>query len=80
MGFWVRTQDKTELINSKRFQVEGQRIYVFTGSDEDNWVAIAEYKTKERAVEVLDDMQNELTNITPASEAQFIRVYQMPKE
>jgi len=80
MGFWVRSQDKTELINSKRFQAEGQRIYVFDGSTEDSWIVIAEYKTKERAVEVLDDMQNELTNTCPASEAQFIRVYQMPKE
>lgn len=76
---WIRSQDKTELIKTKRVQVENKRIYIFTGNDENNWVEIAGYGTFERAVEVLDDMQDDLTNTCSASEAQFTKVYQMPE-
>ncbi len=84
MSLWIRTQDKTALIEAKYLQImqlteDGFEI----GEKTDDWHIIANsdpsvghYKTKERALEVLDDIQRYLN-----SDITFnLNVYEMPKE
>ena len=61
MELWIRSQDKELLTKVEGiyydFQEEKHHITVFTNNDY-HWVG--EYKTKERALEVLNDIENNL--------------------
>jgi hypothetical protein len=61
---WIRSQDKTELINCKRIQVQNKRIYTFD-SGIGKWIELGEYATKERAIEILNDIEYEIKNYDP---------------
>ncbi len=93
MELWVRSQDKTQLLNATGFyydyQQEKHYITCLTKDNDLYWVGI--YKSKERALEVLNEIQNILKNnqygykvnglgekvdIIPNQ----IFVYEMPKE
>ena len=59
MELWIRSQDKTRLENVYSlclFEISNgkETRYVIENSD----CLIAEYKTKERALEILDEIQN----------------------
>ena len=61
MNLWIRSQDKERLT-----EVNDLRIYY--GKEEDLWAIedcddLGYYKTKERALEVLDEIQNAISGI-----------------
>ena len=77
MNLWIRSQDKKQLlkVNDGLFIANG-----FTDTD-DSFIGIknvghvGRYKTEERALEVLDEIQSYLMSDTPQS-----NVYNMPKD
>lgn len=62
---WIRSQCKTVLMDARRFQVDNNKIYTFDELNEDGFIMIGEYKSKERALEVLDDIQLEIKSYNP---------------
>lgn len=56
---WIRSQDKMNLI-----EVQGFQICYIKNEDEEYWeiytigTSLGKYKSKERAIEVLDEIQN----------------------
>ena len=77
MNLWVRTQDKRILQKVTNIYLdanyENKRISTYDGDN----VELGTYKTKERAIEVLDEIQNYilLPNIDNNAYA-----YKMPKD
>ena len=61
MELWVRSQDKEKLVLAKGFETQhtnydgGCQIFAVW---ENNYQMVGKYKTKERALEVLDEIQN----------------------
>ena len=59
---WVRTQDKMNLI-----EVQGFQIFYIKNKDEEYWeiytigISLGKYKSKERALEVLDKIQERIS-------------------
>ena len=97
---WIRTQDKLGLTYNTNFRI-GHLIEkdVETGKEEEFWVIscvddLGKYKSKERAIEVLDDIQCFLENNYESDLPQhtnslypsyivcktYKTVYQMPEE
>lgn len=77
---WVRTQDKMNLI-----EVQGFQIFYIKNKDEEYWeiytigISLGKYKSKEKALEVLDEIQKLLIAI-PETKIPFNNiVYQMPE-
>ena len=63
---WIRSQDKTELIDTKRIQVNNKSLYAFENNgNEESWIKIGDYNSKERALEILDDIELEITSYNP---------------
>lgn len=83
MELWIRSQDKMNLVKvrqvSVNYQNNKQIIANYTPELYENSGEFVEllgtYKTKERALEVLDEIQSYLMNDLPKSNA-----YNMPKE
>lgn len=86
MELWIRSQDREKLlkVNGLQYQnckleenvcVEANIILGLYGSCDSE--IIGEYKTKERALEVLDEIQIEISNYV-GTMAEI--VYEMPKE
>ena len=77
MNLWVRSQDKECLINISNIQYVYKNNMHGLGTYYDNLKILGEYKTKERALEVLDEIQNYilLPNIDNSA-----YVYQMPEK
>lgn len=91
MELWIRSQNKQILIKTRRIEYSnynGAEIYAY--DNDDYSVKIGRYKTKERAIEVLDEIENILKPQEyeiPTTRNTFIfstnisnYVYQMPKE
>lgn len=91
MELWIRSQDKTTLSQIKQIAVEyDKKIVGYNGY----CVKLGEYKSKGRALEVLNDIQKTITineTISGSYEEQdttikalFLkyqtRIYQMPEE
>ena len=56
MDLWIRSQDKNNLLKVVNVKLDSRTLYANTKTDE--WaVKIGFYKTKERALEVLDEIQ-----------------------
>ena len=79
MELWIRSQDKERLfkINGIYLESEKDKHYIMGFSDDYCWVG--HYKTKERALEVLDEIQEILNTFEPKNMARMI-VYEMPEE
>lgn len=82
MELWVRTQDKTTLIRSYEIYIceYGKDSYVIRAKRTSH--ILGAYKTMQRALEVLDEIQNNLimahtTNIAGYNHVVF---YSMPEE
>lgn len=75
MELWIRSQDRTFLrkVNTIGI-VEGKD---FWSIDENLAVSFGKYKTKERAIEVLDEIQNYI--LLPNTDNSAY-IYEMPKE
>ena len=56
MELWIRSQDKIKLINAKYIDIIDETIYGYTTNDYN--VPLGEYRTEERALKVLDEIQN----------------------
>ena len=79
MELWVRSQDKKCLIKAKIIKFENGCLRGAT--DDDGWYYdLGKYK-KERALEVLDEIQSILEQINdPNLTILPVFVYEMPKE
>lgn len=76
MNLWIRSQDKEILTKAEHLDIynasiENETSFVIEESGTD----LGNYKTKERAIEVLDEIQAYLMSDTPRS-----NVYNMPKD
>ena len=58
MNLWVRSQDKECLVNVSNIQYVYKNYIHGLGTYYDNLKILGTYKTKERALEVLDEIQN----------------------
>ena len=77
MELWIRSQDKT-------FLRKVNTIGIIEGSDfwfiSENLITdFGKYKSKERALEVLDEIQNRLITLSDSMN-RHLYVYEMPKE
>ena len=72
---WIRSQDKTNLISCRRITLIGpdKGICLIVELTTDNYIELAEYKSKERAIEVLDDIQHYL-------DENWSETFEMPEE
>ena len=84
MELWIRSQDKEKLVLTKGFETQhtnydgGCQIFAVW---ENNYQMVGKYKTKERALEVLDEIQNMLEDEWDYKDRfSMCRVYEMPKE
>lgn len=57
MELWIRSQDKTSLTKIDNICIVDNRI-VFIPNNHNGRATLGTYKTKERAIEVLDEIQN----------------------
>lgn len=63
MNLWVRSQDKECLTNISNIQYVYKNNMHGLGTYYDNLKILGEYKTKERALEVLDEIQYKIKNM-----------------
>lgn len=92
-NLWIRSQDKEMLVNSNGFQLqqhyEDSPCQIFAVWN-NNYMCVGAYKTKERALEILDEIQKfmgpkdrkaEYKEIDLVLKTYMIpRVYKMPKK
>ena len=70
---YIRSQDKKELIEFSRLSIESSNNnYYISASDISHYHSIGDYKSKERCIAVLDEIQHSL-------EIGAI-IFEMPKE
>ena len=78
MELWIRTQDRKRLLKMNDIMFyERNGHYYIAKCYEDN---LASYKSKERAIEVLDEIQNYICPNGSINLYDGTRVYEMPKE
>ena len=84
MELWIRSQDKMKLLKCESLvidntcpEMESVGEYCICDSFERH---IAKYKSKERALEVLDEIQNYICPNGSINLYDGTRVYEMPKE
>lgn len=83
MRLWIMSQDGEKLMLAQQFEIktdeEGVVIYV-------NYYSAGRYSSKERAMEVLSEIEDQLRNgscfedIYPYTKVSKQNVYHMPKE
>lgn len=79
---WVRTQDKETLVKADKLYIDknNNKYTINFDSCTDRWYILGTYKSKERAIEVLDEIQKLLIAM-PRTEIPFnYIVYKMPEE
>ena len=61
---WIRTQNKEDLIKCQKISIigPGKDVYLLVELTNDNYIELGVYKSKERALEVLDEIQAYLEN------------------
>lgn len=87
MELWVRTQNKKQLIKCENIYIDNvgyisQTYYINADS-----IRLGEYKTEERALEVLNEIQNIIKPRSDIFQHEIIKdinpltkVYEMPEE
>lgn len=86
MNLWVRSQDKTNLVKIRQISLNYQNnkqiianyIPDFYPNSGEYYEFLGVYKTKERAIEILDEIQDLLQNAYVGNANRI--VYQMPAE
>ena len=89
MDLWIRSQDKMKLIQNSKFFIEvlSDCVWIEDVSDDKCHWKLAEYATKKRALEVLDEIQSKIATLN--FQNHFIgtdfniiesNIYQMPEE
>lgn len=87
MNLWIRTQDKTTLINCYEIYISEQQKRYFIRAKETSHI-LGSYNTFGRALEVLDEIQNKINLInlghdfgSPMIDLKNpTYIYQMPKD
>ena len=89
---WIRIQDKEALVYANNFYIRATEVeekYGISYFDGDSFVKLGFYKSKERAIEVLDEIQegmikNAVAKVVDAEKQYIIPnpviIYEMPKE
>lgn len=75
MDLWIRSQDKEQLLQVERLFLRDKMICTNI-SEVLGWTLLGEQSSKERALEVLDEIQNKLETINEV----ITYIYEMPKE
>ena len=57
MELWIRSQDKKKLCQSRYLELDNDETGIFCFNGESYSVFAGKYKTKERALEVLDNIE-----------------------
>ena len=82
MDLWIRSQDKTILMKVNRICFErniDDEPTIYGYENYDNYERLGIYKTKERALEVLDEIQEYIQH--DCIDRDFVAtIYKMPKE
>ena len=78
MELWIRSQDRTELFHPTSIWMvkDENSVYCQYGL---NKTCIAIYKSEERALEVLDEIQDKIWSLNECPQGTS-NIYQMPKE
>jgi len=76
MELWVRSQDKKELVKVNRIALSNVGE-ILTFDNQENEINLGNYTPYERALEVLDEIQIEISKFL-GTEAEI--VYEMPEE
>lgn len=82
---WIRIQNKEVLVYANNFYImktRGEEKYEISYFDGDSFVKLGFYKSKERALEVLDEIQTWIERYEANKNNLFSGhvVYKMPKE
>ena len=96
MELWIRSQDKERLckVVCIEYQEDDYGCYIFCWKDKYEGYRFGTYKTKERALEVLDEIQKRITmlalfsmsndkltnNVIDEIRDRSLIVYEMPEE
>ena len=86
MNLWIRSQDKLKLVNNCNLYISNEIRNEYIIEDLNNkYLKLGTYATKERALEVLDEIQGlliEFINLNAyCIDNKFTsRVYEMPEE
>jgi len=100
MDLWIRSQDRDRFVKNYAYiylfnpcmEDEEYTIrHIYAYINESNQVFLGEYKTQERALEVLDEIQNHIVNIgktyiktnengIPDGLFHYDSLYEMPEE
>lgn len=90
MELWVRSQDKNILQKTNALFISHTNENIYSICDNQNLTKYGEYKTKERALEILDEIQNifslNIKSKTYENADLFLKakmldtVYEMPEE
>ena len=59
MNLWIRSQDREKIVNCNDIVVNGYSIIGYFDKDTE-YEDLGNYKSKERALEVLDEIQNKI--------------------
>ncbi len=81
MDLWIRSQNREVLTKVNNLVVEefAEDEYIIKNYPNGSiWNGLGTYKTKERALEVLDEIENVLYNVQMGYEK--LSTYKMPKE
>ena len=84
MELWIRSQDKTQLIKVNNVYLDNEFVDIFYICE--NGISLGKYKTKERALEILDEIQELDIEHNPNIKTNgygysvFRIIYEMPKE
>lgn len=87
MDLWIRSQDKRTLINTRRIDVDDNNIIVWDEGRYASEIYLGTYKTKERALEVLDEIFDRLEDVDVTEKETrkeavigSCKTYEMPEE
>ena len=91
MELWVRSQDKELLMKTPelRYKQKGNVHSLLAYDTSGGYRILGVYKSKERAIEILDEIQNELisSDFMPIEKNEEVvltcgsaRIYEMPKD
>lgn len=64
MDLWIRSQDKRTLVNTRRIDIDDNKIIIWDEGKYASEVFMGEYATKERALEILDEIEKLIKPIT----------------
>jgi len=79
MELWIRSQDRSELFKVSKLKASGGAYTIATIKDVETDIGLGYYKSKKRALEVLDEIQWELSK-RDLGQPNYTGIYEMPKE